>query len=88
MTNDQEEKQNNKRIPLMALDISYIRRDIDTMLKGFEDFKDQIPVNFVNKQSHNGLEKRVDTLEESHKKINWLIISSVVVGVLTLIIKA
>jgi hypothetical protein len=87
MSKEKEENQNMKS-ELMAQDIKYIRRDMDTMLRWFEDFKKQIPINFVNKQSHNGLAKRVETLEEAHKKINWLIITTVVLGVMTLLFKS
>lgn len=67
------------KIAVMQKEISYIKEKVDEVVSKLDN-------NYVTKDEHNGLEKKVDKIQGIIDRIVWIIITMVLGAVLALVI--
>lgn len=79
---------NQKSIYLMQRDVDYIRADIKEIKQGMAEIK-TIFVTISNISKDMEFTKdRVTKIESGMSRVNWLILSAVILGVLGVVIKS
>jgi len=67
------------KVAVMQNQIEYIKKQVDTIVVKLDD-------NYVTKEQHITLEKRLANVEDILRRLNWIIITGVVGALLTLVI--